>query len=86
MEFITNFIVGILIVAAGAVSVLYNYKIVNSFGRNNWFEQHIGSGSTYMVFKFFSILVILFGFTMMISLHDNLISFLLSPLTNALDK
>jgi hypothetical protein len=86
MEFIVNFILGLIIVGLGIVSIVYNYQLVNTFGRNNWFERHIGPGTTYPVFKLFSMLAILFGFMMMISLHDNMLEFLFSPLTNLLNK
>ncbi len=86
MTFFLNFIFGILIVCIGAAGIKFNHKIVNTFGRNNWFERKLGPGTTYPLFQLLSILVIFFGFMMMISLHDNLLEFLLTPLTSLLDR
>ena len=80
--FIVNFILGLLIVAAGAAAVKFNGPIVHMFGRNNIFERKIGQGATFMVFNLLAILVILFGFLTMISLQDEVADIFLSPLQN----
>lgn len=84
--FILNFFFGIIIVAAGAAGIKFNGPIVHMFGQNNWFERKLGQGTTFLVFQLLAILVILFGFTMMISLHDDLIGALLAPLDNLLAR
>ena len=78
--FIVNFILGILIVAAGAAGIKYNGPIVHMFGQNNIFERKLGQGATFLVFQLLAILVILFGFFTMISLHDDIMGFFFAPL------
>jgi uncharacterized membrane protein SpoIIM required for sporulation len=79
---IANFLIGIMIMAAGIVGLKMNYQLVNSFGRNNIFERKLGAGMTYPVFQFLAVLVIIAGFLTMFSLHDNVLRILLSPLIN----
>ncbi len=59
---------------------------MHMFGQNNIFERKIGQGSTFLVFQLLAILVILFGFTVMISLHDELLSFLFAPITGLFSR
>jgi hypothetical protein len=84
--FIVNFISGIIIAAIGLAGIRFNGNIVHMFGQNNWFERKLGQGTTFYVFQFVAILVILFGFTMMISLHDELLDFIFSPLGDLLNS
>ena len=84
--FITNFFLGLIVVAFGAAGIKYNGPIVHMFGQNNWFERKFGQGTTFLVYQFLAILVIAFGFLMMISYHDNVMSILLSPLTELFAK
>ncbi len=86
MAFIGNFIFGLIIAGIGIAAIKYNYQIVNTMGRLNWLENKLGPGTTYLAYQVFAVLTILFGFTMMISLHDNLLEFLLRPLTNLLNQ
>ncbi len=78
--FIINFIFGILIVAVGALGVKYNGPIVHMFGQNNIFERKLGQGATFLVFQLLALLVIVFGFLTMSSLHDDVMGFLFAPL------
>src|SRR5690606_7425202 len=80
--FITNFIFGLLIVAIGVVMLKFNFQVSNMFSHNNVFERYMGSGATYFVMQVMSVLAVIFGLLMMFSLHDNLLSWLTSPLRN----
>lgn len=82
--FILNFFLGALIVFGGIMILKYNYQVVNVFGRNNVFERRLGAGSSYPMFKLIGVLIIVGGLLTMASLHDNVLWFLLSPITNAL--
>lgn len=84
--FVVNFFFGMFIVAIGAAGIKYNGPIVHMFGQNNWFERKIGRGTTFLVYQLLAILVIIFGFLMMFSYHDNVMSILLSPLTELFSK
>lgn len=78
--FITNFIFGLLIAGVGVLLLKFNFQVSNMFSRNNVFEQYLGSGSTYFVMQVVSVLVVIFGLLMAFSLHDNLLSWVTSPL------
>lgn len=80
--FITNFIFGLLIIGVGVLMLKFNFQVSNMFSHNNVFERYMGSGATYFVMQVVSVLAVIFGLLMMFSLHDNLISWLVSPLTN----
>ncbi len=84
--YIANFFLGLIVVALGATGIRFNHQIVNAFGRNNIFERKLGPGSTYAVYQLFAILVIIFGFLMMTSFHDNLLSWMFSPVTNIFQR
>lgn len=68
--------------ALGVAGIRYNGEIVHTFGSNNVFERKLGQGATFLVFQFLAILVILFGFLMVLSLHDNFLDFIFAPLRN----
>ena len=76
---VMNFIIGVIIVAVGALGVRYNQAIVEAFGQDNWFERRLGRGSTFPVFMTFAIIVVLFGFFTMVSLHDNILRIIFAP-------
>jgi len=82
---IANFIYGLLVITAGVLMVKYNYRLTNLFGRNNFFERRLGSGSTYLVMQILAILTIIFGTLWAVSMHDNVVRWLVSPITNLLN-
>ena len=82
--FVTNAIFGIILIAIGVVGLKFNFQIVSAFGRNNIFEQYLGPGTTYPVFKLVALLVSIFGLFMTFSLHDNVINILFGPLIGLL--
>lgn len=83
--FIVNFVFGLIIVAAGAAGIKYNGPIVHMFGTNNIFERKLGQGMTFVIFQLLAFLVILFGFLMMFSLHDDVLTVIFSPLRDLLN-
>ena len=83
---IANIFTGLIIVAAGVLTLKYNFQVANLFGRSNWFERNLGSGSTYLVLKLASVLLMIFGLLMVVGLHDNLLRVFLSPLSNLFQR
>ena len=84
--FIINFIFGIVVVGLGLAGIKYNGPIVHMFGQNNWFERKLGQGATFLIYQFLAILVILFGFLMMFSFHDDVLDIIFSPLRDLFQR
>lgn len=84
--FITNFIFGLIIIGIGVLLLKFNFQVSNMFSHYNAFERYLGSGATYMVMQVMAVLAVIFGLLMMFSLHDNLVGWLLSPLTNLFSR
>lgn len=78
---IGNIFLGLMMIAAGTLMVKYNYQVSNLFSHYNVFERYLGSGATYLVMKVVAILVVLGGFFLMFGLFDNVLGWLLSPIT-----
>lgn len=81
---IGQFFIGLLFIIAGVLALKFNYRLTNSFSKNNIFEQKLGSGSTYLVFQIASVGAILWGIITMFGLGDNVLNFLLDPLLDIL--
>lgn len=79
---IQNIFVGILIIAAGVLSLKFNYQLVNMIGRDNVFERHLGPGTTYPVFKIISLITVFAGTLVVLGIHGTVGEFLLAPLIN----
>ena len=58
---ILRIILGLVGVLVGFVFLIKSYKIVQTIGTNNWAEQHLGGGGSYMLVKLIGMLVILFA-------------------------
>jgi hypothetical protein len=85
MQFtVQNLFIGLLLVGIGTLTLVYNYQIVGYTGRQDWIEYRLGGGTTYLVFKLFSILVVAFGVLLATGLGGSAASWLLSPLTHLL--
>ena len=82
LMFVTNMIVGLLLCGVGAIALQMNYRLTNLFGRNNVFERKLGPGSTYFVFQVLAVGLTIFGALMTVSLHDNVLRLIFSPLSS----
>ena len=58
---ILRILLGLVGVFVGFVFLIKSYKIVQTVGTNNWAEQHLGGGGSYMLVKLIGMLVILFA-------------------------
>ncbi len=80
-----NIILGLLIIGAGILILKYNYQVSNSL-RISFAEQHMGSGGSYTLWKILGIFIVIGGLTVIFGIYDEIIGFILSPVTNALDS
>ena len=83
MGIIAQVILGILMVVVGILLLKNNYQVSNNM-RIAFAEEHLGGGGSYLIWKVLSILLILIGFTVIFGFYDNILAFILSPLTNIL--
>ena len=77
-------LLGIIIIAAGVLTLIKNYQVANTMPLR-WLERKLGSGSSYSIWKIISVLLVFIGFTVMFGFADNLLAFLLSPITNMIN-
>lgn len=73
-------LVGLILVVIGGVSLKYNYLLVNNTFRLERVETLMGSGSTYLVFKLISMLLIIAGIATMAGFTDDILNWAASPL------
>jgi hypothetical protein len=77
-----DLIYGLIMVALGVVALKYNYQIVGFTGRQDWIESKLGGGSTFLAYKLFALLLILFGLLTATGLIDPFLNTILGPLKN----
>jgi TRAP-type C4-dicarboxylate transport system permease small subunit len=77
---LSHFLIGLLLIACGVVMVKYNFKLVGITGRQDWIEDKLGSGTTYLAYQIFAVALVLIGLAMVSGLSNNLFNTLLSPL------
>ena len=69
-----------LLIGAGILSLKYNFQIVNNTSRLEWIESKLGAGSTFLVYKLLSILLVLAGILYLTGFGPNVLTWLFSPL------
>jgi hypothetical protein len=82
MGIIGQIILGLLIIAAGVMILKYNYQIANSIPMT-FADRYMGGGGSYSLWKVAAILIILIGFSVLFGIYDNILGWIVSPLTNA---
>lgn len=83
IKLIINFLVGSGFVALGFYFFVWQTdKVLELFGRIDFFDQYLGSeGGTRLGYKFIGIVIIFFGFLLTFSLFDDFALWAFSPLT-----
>lgn len=76
---IQQILVGAIMIAIGCLTLKFNFQLGNMV-RLQWVEGKIGSGTTFMVYKILSVLLVLIGVIYIAGFGDNLINWALSPL------
>jgi hypothetical protein len=80
---LAHFIYGIIMVGIGIITLKFNYQIVGFTGRQDWIESKLGGGSTYLAYKLFALLLVVFGLLLATGLIDPVLNGLLGPLRTA---
>lgn len=81
MGIIGQIILGALLIGVGIGLLIKNYQVTNSIPLS-FFEQKMGPGSSYLIWKVISVLFVFAGFLVMFGFYDNFLGWVLSPLTN----
>ena len=81
MEIVGQIIIGVLMTVGGILLIKYNYQVSNNL-TIGFAEQHLGGGGSYLLWKIIAIFLIFAGFTVVFGIYDNILSWVLSPLTN----
>ncbi len=74
-----RFVYGILAIAIGTILLKYNFRLVNYTGRQDWIESKLGSGSTYLAYKLFAVIIVVGGILAITGLGAGLLRWALSP-------
>lgn len=73
-------IYGTILIVIGVTTLKFNYQIVGITGRQDWIEDRLGSGSTYFIFKLFSIILITIALAYITGYAAPIARWLFSPL------
>ena len=84
MSILGQFLLGAILIAVGILLLKYNYQVTNNL-RISFAEQHMGSGGSYLLWKIIAVVVIIAGLTVMFGFHDNVLEWIFSPITNAVN-
>mgnify|MGYP001120859907 CR=1 FL=1 len=84
MHLLGQILLGLILIVAGVLLIKYNYQVSNNL-RISFAEQHMGSGGSYLLWKIIGVVVIIAGLTVMFGLSDNVLAWIFSPLTNAVN-
>jgi hypothetical protein len=76
---------GAILIAVGVVTLKYNFQIVQNTSRLEWIESKLGSGSTFLVYKILSVVLVIAGILYMTGFGNAVLTWLLSPLANLLN-
>jgi hypothetical protein len=80
---LAHFFYGIVIIALGVAGLKYNYQIVNYTGRQDWIEDKLGGGSTFLAYKLFAFLAVIVGILLAFGLINPVLETIFSPLKSA---
>jgi len=77
-------LLGLILIVAGVLTLIKNYQLANSMPLR-WLEGKLGPGSSYPLWKVFSVLLVFAGLSVMFGFSHTIISWLLSPLTHLIN-
>ena len=76
-----HILIGLIIFAIGVFMVIKSEAMLNSFGRIEFFEKHLGTeGGSRLGYKLIGILAIFIGFLVLTNMINDFLGWLLSPL------
>ncbi len=77
-----SILIGLALLAAGSVLIIYTEWFLNNFGRLAWFEEKLGTeGGSRFGYKILGLLLLFLGITAITGNGPDFLSWVLSPLT-----
>ena len=77
-----NFLIGLIIIAIGALIVIKSEALLSSFGRIAFFEKYLGtSGGSRLGYKLVGMLIVFIGILVAVDLIGGFLEWMTSPLT-----
>ena len=83
MNIVLQVIIGLLMIGAGTLILKYNYQVANTI-HLGFAEKYLGTGGSFGLWKVLAVLIVLAGLTVVFGFFDNILEWVLSPLTNIL--
>jgi hypothetical protein len=77
---IARIIIGLLIVAVGAMMVIRTQWFMSIIGRIPWAEVHLGGGGSRALLKIIGLALIFIGFLVITNMWESVIIWILGPL------
>ena len=84
MGILGQILLGIILIVTGVLTLLKNYQVANNLPLR-WLEQKLGPGSSYMIWKIISVLLVFAGLSVMFGFADNILTWFFSPITNLIN-
>ncbi|OGF25600.1 hypothetical protein A2303_00885 [Candidatus Falkowbacteria bacterium RIFOXYB2_FULL_47_14] len=75
-----HIILGMVMIAVGALLVAKSEWMLNNFGRMEWFELHMGGGGSRMGYKLIGLAIIFLGILFFTNMIGGFLTWVLSPL------
>jgi hypothetical protein len=77
---LSGLFIGLAMIGLGVLGVKYTFWLTQTTGPLNFIEKYTGSGSTYGIYKIFSLLLIFVGFFWATGFGHSVLDFILSPI------
>jgi hypothetical protein len=78
---LARIIFGLLAIAVGIAGLKYNFALTNTFPRLQFFENNLGGGSSYGIYKLICIILVIGGILYMTGFGPAIMSWILAPLS-----
>lgn len=77
---IQQIVYGLIAIVLGVITLKYNFQIVNNTSRLEFIEDKLGYGTTYLVYKILSVLLVLGGILYLTGLYRPVLDWALAPI------
>jgi len=77
---IMRIILGLIAIVVGTVGLKYNFTMTNTFPRLQFFENNLGAGSSYGIYKIICLALVIGGILYMTGFGPGILSWLLAPI------
>lgn len=86
MFMIMRIIIGLIAIVLGTAGLKYNFALSNTMPRLQFFENTLGAGSSYGIYKILSVALVLGGILYMTGFGPAILNWLIAPLVGLFPK